>query len=169
VDPVRRHSALLRPEEELVLHGSPDRLMNVRTVVDEVGQAELDAVDALVGPLPAEADVGPGHGGALGEAVRRQPALGSRLDPRATLRHEPDLTIQQPPEPPDGRERLRHLGSGEHGLLIALEEGGVPTMRVARAVDDHAPDVDADSRDPRRAHGRSMRFLVEAQNYEFAA
>ena len=96
VDPGERvpavggHRPPLRSEEDLVLHGAPDRGVH------------------------------------LGD----QPPPGPGLHPRAALGHQPDPAIKARHQARDGRHGAGHLRGGEHGVLIAVEKGGVASAGV---------------------------------------
>jgi membrane-associated phospholipid phosphatase len=66
---VARDRLRLRAEEVLVADGSADGLVHLRVVIDEVGQAEFQAVIALVCAGPAETDMAGRHAGAPAEVV----------------------------------------------------------------------------------------------------
>lgn len=132
--------------EEVPMRDDPlEGLQHIWSVVDEVRDLQLCAMDGFLGSLPAEAEVAGVDCGALEEAVMVEPLPRSRLDPLAAFRYEPHLTLEQLREPGDRFECSTH-GRGPQGVVdAAFEEGGVIAAGMRRAIDDHAADVDAQS------------------------
>jgi len=132
------------PEQVLVLDRAVDRLVYVDPVVHEVGQLELLTVLALLRADTAEPDAVPAHRGPAVEVVAVQPAQRPGLDPRPTFGDQPDPSTEPPAQPRDRVERAGHLGRGQHGRLVAVEERRVAAPGVRRSVDDDPADVDAE-------------------------
>src|SRR5262249_35835353 len=129
----------------LVLNCAAYRGVDGGVVVDEMGEFEQDAVRSLLFAGSAEAHIGNSNAGAPIEVARVEPPLGTSFDSGATLRNEPYLCGKDDDEPRDRFEAAGHRGGREHGCFVSLEECGVAAVRMARPVDDHAPDVNAES------------------------
>jgi hypothetical protein len=126
-----------------VRHHRRDRRDHVRLVVDEVGDAEVGAVDRLLRSLQAEPDVALGNSGQREEAVVPQPFQRPLLHPRPALGHQPRPPVEQPHQPRDRIESTAYGGGPQHRRGVAGEERRVTGSRGS--VDDHPADVDSQS------------------------
>jgi hypothetical protein len=147
-----------------VLDDPLEIFQNVRSVVDEMGNPELGAVNGLLRALAAKADVGLRNVGLFEKPVGPQPLLCALLDPGTAFRHDPDLPLKGSCESGQGRNDTCH-GRGLHGFVeTAAEKGRVIAAGMRSAVVDDSSKVDAQNGPS--FHTEILHPAVLAENYQ---